>query len=97
MRVNRLGRTFVAEIEDIDLSRPMTEAAFRPIHAAFLDHRVLVFRGQELTRASLVAFSRHFGELLVHVLNQYLAADFPESKYQLERGPALAAELGCAP
>lgn len=78
MRVNRLGRTFVAEIEGVDLSRPMTAAAFKPIRAAFLDHSVLVFRGQDLTRAALVAFSRHFGELLIHVLNQYLAGDVPE-------------------
>lgn len=78
MRIAPLSRGFAAEIEGIDLSRPLSDAEFRPIDRAFLDHAVLVVRGQRLTKATLAAFSRHFGELLVHVLNQYLASDFPE-------------------
>lgn len=78
MRIAPLSRGFAAEIEGIDVSRPLSDAEFRPIGRAFFDHAVLVIRGQHLTKATLAAFSRHFGELLVHVLNQYLAADFPE-------------------
>ena len=78
MRVNRLGRTFVAEIEGGDLSRLPSDAAFQPIREAFHDHAVLVFRDQRLDKKALAEFSRHFGPLLVHVLNQYLAGDAPE-------------------
>lgn len=78
MRIRRLGETFAAEIEGLDLTQPLTAEEFRPIHAAFLEHAVLVIRDQRLTKAPLVAFSRHFGNLLVHVLSQYLASDFPE-------------------
>lgn len=78
MRITRLGRTFVAEINGLDLARPLTEASFQPIRDAFHAHAVLVFRDQALNKAALVSFSRHFGPLLVHVLNQYLASDFPE-------------------
>lgn len=78
MRVNRVGRTFVAEIAEIDLSRPMSETAFRPIRSAFHDHAVLVVHDQRLGKKALADFSRHFGPLLIHVLNQYLVADVPE-------------------
>ena len=78
MRVNRLGRTFVAEVEGVDLSRLLSDAAFRPIREAFHDHAVLVFHDQRLDKKALIEFSRHFGPLLVHVLNQYLAGDVPE-------------------
>lgn len=78
MRVAPLGRTFAAEIEGIDLSHPLSDAEFRPIGRALLDYGVIVIRDQHLNKATLAAFSRHFGELLVHVLTQYLASDFPE-------------------
>lgn len=78
MRVSRLGRTFVAEIVGVDLSRPISDVAFQPIREVFHDHAVLVFRDQRLDKKTLAEFSRHFGPLLVHVLNQYLAADVPE-------------------
>lgn len=78
MRVKPLGRGFAAEIEGIDLADPLPDAEFDSIHRAFLDHAVIVVRDQRLAKATLAGFSRHFGELLVHVLNQYLASDFPE-------------------
>jgi taurine dioxygenase len=37
--------------------------AFVAIHRAWLDHLVLLFRGQHLGDAELIAFSRRFGEL----------------------------------
>jgi taurine dioxygenase len=54
----RLG----AEIRGVDLRR-LGDDVFAAIHRAWLDHLVLLFRGQELTDAELIAFSRRFGEL----------------------------------
>jgi taurine dioxygenase len=51
-----------AEIRGVDLRR-LGDAAFAAIHRAWLDHLVLLFRGQQLTDAELIAFSRRFGEL----------------------------------
>ena len=51
-----------AEIRSVDL-RVLGDDAFAAIHRAWLDHLVLLFRGQELTDAELIAFSRRFGEL----------------------------------
>ncbi len=51
-----------AEIRDIDL-RIVDDAAFGAIHQAWLDNLVLLFRGQQLSDAELIAFSRRFGAL----------------------------------
>ena len=51
-----------AEIRDIDL-RLVDDDAYNAIHGAWIDHQVLLFRGQNLTDADLAAFSRRFGGL----------------------------------
>src|SRR5271167_4705377 len=60
------------QIADID------EAAFPAVYAAFLAHQLLLFRGQELPPAAQVAFARRFGEVQIHVMNQYHAGGHPE-------------------
>src|ERR1700728_2972854 len=54
----RLG----AEIRGANLRR-LGDDAFAAIHRAWLDHLVLLFRGQKLSDAELITFSRRFGEL----------------------------------
>ncbi|MBO6782759.1 MAG: TauD/TfdA family dioxygenase [Alphaproteobacteria bacterium] len=61
--VNATGHGIGAEISGIDLSEPLGEEAFDRIHAAWLEHLVLIFRDQRLSDADLKAFSRRFGEL----------------------------------
>ncbi len=56
------GAALGAEIRGIDL-RHVTTADFAAIHQAWLDHSVLLFRGQTLTPDDLIAFSRQFGDL----------------------------------
>jgi taurine dioxygenase len=56
------GATFGAEITGVDL-RTISDADFAAIHQAWIDHQVLLFRGQALTDPDLIAFSRHFGDL----------------------------------
>jgi len=51
-----------AEIRGLDLRR-LGDNAFAAVQQAWLDNLVLLFRGQQLTDAELVAFSRRFGEL----------------------------------
>ncbi len=52
-----------AVIDGVDLSRPLDDATFAAIHAAWIEHGVLVFRGQQITDGDFVAFSSRFGEL----------------------------------
>ncbi len=63
LKIRRLSHALGAEISGVDLRQPLSDQSFREIHSAFLEHCVLSFRGQPLTRAQHVAFSRRFGEL----------------------------------
>ncbi|MCP5153143.1 MAG: TauD/TfdA family dioxygenase [Ectothiorhodospiraceae bacterium] len=67
-----------AELVGIDFTRDIDERLFASIYEAFLDYQLLLFRGQEVTPARQVQFARHFGEVQVHVLNQYHADGHPE-------------------
>jgi len=52
-----------ADIEGIDLRRPVPEETFRELLDAWHKYLVLRFRGQALSDPELLAFSRLFGEL----------------------------------
>lgn len=67
-----------AQVNDVDLSRPVDDATFRQIEDTFNQRSVLVFRGQTMNEAQHVAFSRRFGDLEIHVLKQYLLPGHPE-------------------
>jgi taurine dioxygenase len=52
-----------AEIRGLDLAQPLDGATFEKIHGAWLEHLILLFRGQAMDDGDLVAFSRRFGAL----------------------------------
>jgi len=52
-----------ADIVGIDLTQPISDAQFEQIHDAWMQHQVLRFRGQNMTREQLQDFSRRFGAL----------------------------------
>ena len=54
------------------------DAIFPGLYAAFLKHQLLLFRDQDLPPAAQVAFARRFGEVQVHVMDQYRAGGYPE-------------------
>ncbi len=62
IEVEPTGAALGAEIKGVDL-RHVDDAAFAVIHRAWVDHLVLLFRGQRLTDDDLIAFSRRFGAL----------------------------------
>ena len=62
IRVVPTGAALGADIEEVDLSRPLSEATIAAILQAWADYQVLRFRGQRLTDDDLVAFSRYIGE-----------------------------------
>jgi taurine dioxygenase len=62
MTVVPARHAFGAEIEDVDL-RTIDDDDFSSIYRAWLDHSVLLFRGQILTDDDLIAFSEKFGQL----------------------------------
>ena len=62
-----LSHALGAETQGVDLGQPLSNSEFDKIHQAFLDHGILLFRDQKITREQHIAFSRRFGELDRHV------------------------------
>jgi alpha-ketoglutarate-dependent 2,4-dichlorophenoxyacetate dioxygenase len=59
----QIGPCFAAEVEDIDLTRPLSADQAAAIHAAMDIHAVLVFHDQKLDDAQQLAFTRSLGEV----------------------------------
>ena len=57
------GGPLAADIVGVDLSQPLDDATVEAIHAAWMQHLVLRFRGQTLTKDQMLDFSRRFGDL----------------------------------
>ncbi len=64
------GGPLGAEVRSLDLSRELDADTVRKLRAAFLDHCVLFFRGQEISQPDLVRFSRYFGNPVPHLRPQ---------------------------
>src|SRR6185295_4719137 len=67
-----------AEVSGVDLGRDLPEGLFGALYQAFLRYQVLLFPPRDLPPARQVAFARRFGELQIHVMNQYHADGHPE-------------------
>jgi alpha-ketoglutarate-dependent 2,4-dichlorophenoxyacetate dioxygenase len=62
MEIVPLGPGFAAEVRGVTLAEVAADdAAYALVRAAFEEHLVLVFRGQEVTDDCQLAFSRRFG------------------------------------
>lgn len=59
----QIGPCFAAEVEGIDLTRPLTADEVAAIHAGMDKYAVLVFHDQKINDEQQLAFSRSLGEL----------------------------------
>lgn len=66
INVRPIAGALGAEIEGIDMSKPLGNQAFQEVHDALMAHQVIFFRDQDVTPAEHVAFARHFGTLHIH-------------------------------
>ncbi|HYF18533.1 MAG TPA: TauD/TfdA family dioxygenase [Ramlibacter sp.] len=66
IQLRPLSYALGAEVRGVDITQPLRDADWQAVHQAFLRHGVLLVRGQRLTRAQHIAFSRRFGELDCH-------------------------------
>lgn len=67
-----------AEISGVDFTKSMAGDLFDALHDAFLTYQVLLFGVQDLAPGDQVAFARNFGEVQIHVMNQYHQVEHPE-------------------
>ena len=67
LTIHRLSGTLGAEIHGANLLAGLSNADFNEIHQAFLDHKVIVLRGQHgLSPDQQKDFARRFGTLNIH-------------------------------
>ncbi len=59
------------EISGITLAQAVEPKMFGKVYEAFLDYELILFRDVDLPPATQVAFARSFGEIQIHVMNQY--------------------------
>jgi taurine dioxygenase len=64
--IHRLGSALGAEIVGLDLAAPVSAATAEALHAAWHEHLILLFRGQQLSSQQQITFSRTFGDLDDH-------------------------------
>ncbi len=64
--IRPLQPTIGAEIEGVDLGRPLSPAQRDAVRAAVLKYKVVFFRDQVLDNDQHAAFARQFGPLYVH-------------------------------
>lgn len=63
IKVVESGAVLGAEIQGVDLTRPIDEATFAEIREAFFRHEVIWFRGQEISADDQIRLSANFGIL----------------------------------
>ena len=75
-----LSSTFGAEIDFQLIGDPDIEDT-QSIKELWAEHKLLLFRNQSFDEAALVGFSRAFGDLEIHVREEYLSPEHPEILY----------------
>jgi len=61
--IRNLDAPLGAQIDGVDVSRPLPQTDIDTIETAWRERLVIVFHGQNLSDPQLIAFSRNFGEL----------------------------------
>ena len=79
MKVVPTAAVLGAEIAGVDLSRPLDDPTFAAIERAYDEYGVIFFRGQSITPAQQVAFTRRFGEIEFNIFGErWSVPDNPE-------------------
>ncbi len=85
LRTTPIAAALGAVVHDVDLRPPVSDALFEALHAALLEHQVLIIPGQALSDEEHQALGRRFGELSVHPV-QAASGTF-ETMEWIEDGP----------
>lgn len=75
LRTRPLSPALGAEILNVDLSQPTTDALFESIRNCWHDNIVVLFRDQHLSEADQVRFAERFGALAISHTRRYTTAN----------------------
>lgn len=79
--IRPLSATFGAEVLDFQLTENPSDEDTNAIRELWAEHKLLLFRNQSFNEAGLVGFSQRFGDLEIHVREEYLSPEHPEILY----------------
>lgn len=66
MKITPLGPAIGALVDQVDLTRALSDDSFAALHAALLQHQVLFFEGQDITPQQQRDLAARFGPLHIH-------------------------------
>ena len=95
--IEPLAGALGARLHGLDLARPLDAAAERAIRAALDRYLLVCFPDQRIDEVQQIGFSRRFGELQVHVLDQYRHPRHPEIYVLSNVDPATDRPTGTHP
>ncbi|MDA0656267.1 MAG: TauD/TfdA family dioxygenase [Proteobacteria bacterium] len=72
-----VGPGFAAEITGVNVADTWSAQTVQEIRKIWLDHKVVIFRDQNLEDDDLKRFAEYFGEIFVHIRSQYHSEDHP--------------------
>ncbi len=78
IQYKKLTENIGSEVLGVNLAEPISHADMLNIEHEFNNRAILLFRNQDISEAQHIKFSKHFGDLEIHVLKQYLLPDNPE-------------------
>jgi taurine dioxygenase len=87
MRVSRLSELCGVAVDGVDLAAPRTTAREQALGRLFDENGLVVFRGQSLTKAELVAAGELFGGTMMNKVAVAYDADSPGLTVISTRGP----------
>ncbi len=77
MQIEPTGTGLGVIASGVDVTR-MSEDEWNALYQAWLDHGVLVVRGQNFSIPEFLAYGRHFGEVKPHFVKKSRHPDFPD-------------------
>lgn len=77
MQIDKAAPNIGAIVTDVDV-RQLCDTDWQKLYDCWLEHSVLVVRGQILSKAEFVAYSRRFGRLKPHRVKQTRDPEHPE-------------------
>jgi taurine dioxygenase len=78
IEVRKVTPSIGAEIDGVDLARPLGNQQFQEIHDALMENLTVFFREQHISVDQHIAFGRRFGEPIVHPAASSTIAGHPE-------------------
>jgi alpha-ketoglutarate-dependent taurine dioxygenase len=73
-----ITETIGTEVRGVDVTGHLSARDFDRIYQAWIDTTILLFRGQRMTQAQHIAFTRRFGEVVSYTRAQFSEQERPE-------------------